>query len=48
LAAIQATRAIQREETPADLVGAIIFLASPESDFITGQSIPVDGGSAMN
>ena len=43
-----ATRAIQREETPEDVVGACIFLASAESDFITGQILTVDGGSAMN
>jgi 2-deoxy-D-gluconate 3-dehydrogenase len=29
---------------PADLVGAAIFLGSPASDFITGQTLFVDGG----
>jgi NAD(P)-dependent dehydrogenase (short-subunit alcohol dehydrogenase family) len=29
---------------PSDLVGTAIFLASPASDFITGQTIFVDGG----
>lgn len=29
---------------PADLRGAVLFLASPASDFVTGQSIVVDGG----
>jgi len=43
-----ATRAIKREQVPEDVVGACIFLASAESDFITGQVIAVDGGSAMN
>lgn len=43
-----ATRAIKREAVPADLLGALIFLASPESDFVTGQTLSVDGGSAMN
>ena len=42
------TRAIKREETPEDVVGACIFLASAESDFITGQVLTVDGGSAMH
>ncbi|MEE2996223.1 MAG: 3-oxoacyl-ACP reductase family protein [Pseudomonadota bacterium] len=42
------TRAIKREQVPEDVVGACIFLASPESDFITGQVLTVDGGSAMN
>jgi 3-oxoacyl-[acyl-carrier protein] reductase len=36
--------ALRREETPADLVGAVLFLASPTSDFITGQTLNVDGG----
>ena len=41
------SRALKRQEVPGDLVGACIFLASPESDFITGQTLVVDGGSAM-
>lgn len=40
-----ASRAIQRDAYPEDLLGALIFLASGESDFVTGQSIVVDGGS---
>lgn len=40
-----ASRAIGRDGKPADLVGALVFLASPESDFVTGQTIVVDGGS---
>ena len=40
-----ATRAIQRVEVPDDLVGALLFLAGPESDFMTGQTVVVDGGS---
>lgn len=43
-----ATRAIKREAVPADLLGAMLFLASPASDFVTGQTLSVDGGSAMN
>ena len=38
-------RAIKRDERPEDLLGALIFLASSESDFITGQTIAVDGGA---
>jgi NAD(P)-dependent dehydrogenase (short-subunit alcohol dehydrogenase family) len=45
---IIATRCIKRPETPEDLSGTIVFLASDDSDFITGQTIIVDGGSAMN
>jgi NAD(P)-dependent dehydrogenase (short-subunit alcohol dehydrogenase family) len=41
------TRAIQRDETPEDLVGAVSFLASDDAAFMTGQTLAVDGGSAM-
>jgi NAD(P)-dependent dehydrogenase (short-subunit alcohol dehydrogenase family) len=41
------TRAIQRDETPEDLVGAVSFLASVDAAFMTGQTLVVDGGSAM-
>ena len=37
-------RALKRIEYPEDLVGAVIFFASAESDFITGQTLVVDGG----
>lgn len=39
---------IQRVEMPDDLVGAVIFLASSDSDFITGQTIAVNGGTTMS
>jgi NAD(P)-dependent dehydrogenase (short-subunit alcohol dehydrogenase family) len=39
------SRAIHRDEHPEDLIGALIFLSSAESDFITGQTIAVDGGN---
>jgi 3-oxoacyl-[acyl-carrier protein] reductase len=35
---------LKRVQAPADLVGTAIFLASSDSDFITGQTINVDGG----
>ena len=41
-------RAIQRDELPEDLVGPVFFLASPDSNFITGQILNVDGGSFMH
>ena len=40
-----AGRAIRRDAHPQDLLGALIFLASAESDFITGQTFAVDGGN---
>lgn len=36
---------IKRNEEPSDLLGTVVFLASSDSDFITGQTINVDGGS---
>ncbi len=39
-----AGRALKREEVPEDLVGTCIYLASTDSDFMTGQTIVVDGG----
>jgi NAD(P)-dependent dehydrogenase (short-subunit alcohol dehydrogenase family) len=38
-------RAIKRDQYPEDLLGALVFLASSDSDFITGQTIAVDGGA---
>ena len=40
-----ATRALKRRQFPDDLVGAMLFLASSDSDFMTGQCMVVDGGS---
>jgi NAD(P)-dependent dehydrogenase (short-subunit alcohol dehydrogenase family) len=42
-----ASRAIKREQLPEDLVGTLLYLASPDSDFMTGQTITVDGGYVM-
>ena len=39
---------LKRLERPEDLVGAALFLASPDSDFITGQTLLIDGGRAMH
>jgi 3-oxoacyl-[acyl-carrier protein] reductase len=48
LAASIAGRSIERIQYPADLVGAVMFLSSSASDFMTGQTINVDGGKAMH
>src|SRR5437762_11035374 len=39
-----AARTLQRDQLPEDVVGAVVFLSSPESDFVTGQTIVIDGG----
>jgi len=41
------SRAIPRDEKPEDLTGTVSFLASDDSAFMTGQTLVVDGGSAM-
>ena len=48
LASRVAGRAIERVQVPADLVGAVMFLSSAASDFMTGQTINVDGGKSMH
>jgi NAD(P)-dependent dehydrogenase (short-subunit alcohol dehydrogenase family) len=42
------SRCFKRDEKPEDLLGTIVFLASDESDFITGQTIVVDGGGVLH
>ena len=44
-AAVLPIRALKRDAYPEDLLGALVFLASSESDFVTGQTLAVDGGS---
>jgi 3-oxoacyl-[acyl-carrier protein] reductase len=41
-------RAFRRVETPADIVGTALFLASSDSDFITGQLLVIEGGGIMH
>jgi NAD(P)-dependent dehydrogenase (short-subunit alcohol dehydrogenase family) len=42
------SRCIKRAEEPEDLIGTAIFLLSPDSDFVTGQVLCVDGGSVTH
>jgi 3-oxoacyl-[acyl-carrier protein] reductase len=43
-----AQTALRRVQVPADLTGAVEFLLSPGSDFVTGQFLVVDGGLAFH
>jgi NAD(P)-dependent dehydrogenase (short-subunit alcohol dehydrogenase family) len=47
-AGIVASRAMKREQVPDDLTGTLVYLASGDSDFVTGQVIVVDGGSVTH
>ena len=47
LDAIKAGQTIQRNLMPQDLVGAVMWLVSDASGFVTGQTIAVDGGTVM-
>lgn len=40
-----AQRTLKRRQVPEDMVGTVVFLAGPGSDFITGQSFLVNGGA---
>jgi 3-oxoacyl-[acyl-carrier protein] reductase len=42
--AIVGAQSVKRRITAADVVGAAVFLASPDADLVTGQTIVVDGG----
>src|SRR3954449_6730480 len=44
---IKAGQTIQRNLVPQDLVGAVMWLVSDASGFVTGQTIAVDGGTVM-
>jgi NAD(P)-dependent dehydrogenase (short-subunit alcohol dehydrogenase family) len=37
-------RTLKRDQEPEDVVGAVVFLCGPGADFITGQTMVIDGG----
>jgi len=39
-----AARTIQRDQLPEDVVGAVVFLCTSAADFVTGQTMVIDGG----
>ena len=41
-------RSIQRDQFPEDIVGTVVYLSCADSDFVTGQTINVDGGFNMH
>ena len=43
-----AARTIQRDQEPEDVVGAVVYLCAPESSFVTGQTIVIDGGQTFH
>jgi NAD(P)-dependent dehydrogenase (short-subunit alcohol dehydrogenase family) len=44
---VVASQSIPRLQMPEDLAGAVVFLASPASEFMTGQTMVVDGGRLL-
>lgn len=46
-AAVIGHQSLKRQQEPEDMVGTLVYLASPASSFMTGQSICVDGGAAF-
>ena len=42
-----ATRCLKRVQTPEDLVGTMVYLCSSDSDFMTGETVIIDGGNVM-
>ncbi len=47
LGAVTRATPLGRVATPEEIAGAVVFFASPEADFITGQTLSVSGGLTM-
>jgi NAD(P)-dependent dehydrogenase (short-subunit alcohol dehydrogenase family) len=47
LQTVKTSQTIQRNLVPSDLTGTVEWLLSDASDFVTGQTIAVDGGTVM-
>ena len=45
---VRALRSLDRTQSPEDVVGSVVFLASNEADFLTGQTLVVDGGEVFH
>jgi len=45
---VLASRAIKRDQMPEDLIKPLLFLASDDCGFMTGETVVVDGGSVMH
>jgi NAD(P)-dependent dehydrogenase (short-subunit alcohol dehydrogenase family) len=39
-----AARTLQRDQVPEDVVGAVVFFCTSAADFVTGQTMVIDGG----
>ena len=48
LAAVMQVRSLKRDAFPEDVEGAVVFLASDDSAFMSGQTLIVDGGSVFS
>jgi NAD(P)-dependent dehydrogenase (short-subunit alcohol dehydrogenase family) len=47
VAAVTARTPLGRWGEPSDVAGAVLFLASPAAEFMTGACLPVDGGYSV-